>query len=381
MKIVYCIAGTYNSGGMERVLANKANFLGAHGHEVTIITTDQRGQRPFFPMDERIVYFDLDVNYEENNGKSFFNKLRKYPFKIWRHKKRLAKLLNDIHADIVVSMFCNDAFILPFIHDGSKKVLEVHFSRFKCLQYERKGIWKLVDKYRNSREIRIASRYNRFVVLTHEDLKYWGNLSNINVIPNARTFVCDKPAELNNKVVLAVGRYDFQKDFERLIDAWAMIGMKIKGWKLEIIGDGAQRNAMLQQIEKLGLTDNVELKKVPALQMRDLYANASIYALSSRFEGLPMVLLEAQSAGLPIVSFACKCGPKDLIEDGVNGFLIEEGDTAGLAKGILRLMEDEALRKKMGAASYQNSEKYAEDTVMIQWMDLFNDLIKESRDR
>ena len=378
MKIVYCIAGTYNSGGMERVLANKANFWVAHGHEVTIVTTDQRGKRPFFPMDERIVHFDLDVNYEENNGKSFFNKLRKYPFKIWRHKKRLAKLLNDIHADIVVSMFCNDAFILPFIHDGSKKVLEVHFSRFKCLQYERKGIWKLVDKYRNSKEIRIASRYNRFVVLTHEDLKYWGNLSNINVIPNARTFVCDKPAELNNKVILAVGRYDFQKGFERLIDAWAMICRKIEGWKLEIIGDGAQRNAMLQQIEKLGLTDNVVLKKVPASQMSDLYANASIYALSSRFEGLPMVLLEAQSAGLPIVSFACKCGPKDLIEDGVNGFLIEEGDTAGLAKGILRLMEDEALRKKMGVASYLNSEKYAEDTVMMQWMDLFNGLVSES---
>lgn len=381
MKLIYLIAGTYNSGGMERVLANKANYLVSHGHEVIIVTTDQRGQQPFFPLDERIICYDLGIDYEENNGKSFFNKLLHYPFKQWKHKKRLSKLLNSLHADIVVSMFCNDVSILPQINDGSKKVLEVHFSRFKRLQYGRKGGWKWADKWRNSTDLRMVSRFDRFVVLTKEDQMYWGDLPNIQVIPNAQTFVFEKPAELTNKMVMAVGRYDYQKGFERLIDAWARVCSKVDDWKLEIIGDGVLRSKMLQQIEEKGLNNKVILKRLPADRMQDAYTNASIFALSSRFEGLPMVLLEAQAAGLPIVSFACKCGPKDLIEEGVSGFLIKEEDIEGLAKGLICLIENEELRKKMGEAAYRNSEQYAEDTIMKHWLELFQDLSNKETDK
>ncbi len=374
MKIVYLIAGTYNSGGMERVLANKANYLVALGHDVTIVTTDQRGQQPFFPLDKRIECYDLGINYEENNGKSFFNKVLHYPIKQWRHKKELSRLLKKLSADVVVSMFCNDASIVPQIKDGSKKVLEVHFSRFKRLQYGRTGLWKLADKWRSNNDIRVVSRFDRFVVLTQEDKTYWGNLPNIQVIPNARTFSFEKPAALTHKTVMAVGRYDYQKGFERLIAAWKQVCSKVDGWKLEIIGDGPLRQQMLQQIEENGLSDSVILKKLPADQMKDAYTNASIFALSSRYEGLPMVLLEAQAAGVPIVSFNCKCGPKDLIEDGVSGFLVEEGDIEGLANKLVSLMEDEALRQKMGKAAYQNSDRYTEDAIMKQWQDLFQGL-------
>lgn len=105
------------------------------------------------------------------------------------------------------------------------------------------------------------------------------------------------------------------------------------------------------------------------------------FALSSRFEGLPMVLLEAQAAGIPIVSFACKCGPKDLVEEGVNGFLLEEGDMDGLAKRLICLMENGELRKKMGEAAYRNSEHYAEDAIMKQWLDLFQELSNKGTDK
>ena len=299
MKLIYLIAGTYNSGGMERVLANKANYLVSHGHEVIIVTTDQRGQQPFFPLDKRIACYDLGINYEENNGKSFFNKVIHYPFKQWRHRKKLSKLLKRLAADVVVSMFCNDASILPQITDGSKKVLEVHFSRFKKLQYGRKGLWKLADKWRNANDIRVVSCFDRFVVLTQEDQTYWGNLPNIQVIPNARTFTFEKPVELTNKVVMAIGRYDYQKGFERLIDAWAKVCSKVDDWTLEIIGDGALRPKMLQQIEEKGLSSRVILKKLPADRMKDAYTNASIFALSSRFEGLPYRLfcLQMRSKG------------------------------------------------------------------------------------
>lgn len=121
MKLLYCISGTYNSGGMERVLSNKVNYLSAQGYDIVIVTTDQRGQKPFFPLDKRIKCIDIAVNYETNNGKSFFNKLIHYPFKQIKHKYRLERIIQAEKPDIVISMFCNDASFLPLIKDGSKK--------------------------------------------------------------------------------------------------------------------------------------------------------------------------------------------------------------------------------------------------------------------
>ena len=373
MKIVYTIAATYNSGGMERVLANKANWLVRNGYEISILTTDQKGRSSFFELDPRIKVYDLGINYEENNGKSFLNKLLHYPFKQWRHKKALQRLLPELKADVVVSMFDNDAAVLPKIKDGSRKVLEIHFSRFKRLQYGRKGIWGLADELRSRNDLRVVSKFDKFVVLTEEDKGYWGELDNIAVIPNARSFEVESPAELNEKRVIAVGRYCYQKALDRLIDAWSIVCREVEDWKLHLVGDGEDRVQLQKQIEELGLTEKVVLGRA-VTDMKSVYSNSSILALSSRYEGLPMVLLEAQSAGLPIVSFECKCGPKDVLTDGTDGVLVKEGDVEGLAKGILRLIKDETLRKKMGAAAYKNSGRFSEEKVMSKWVDLFNEV-------
>ncbi|MCF0183583.1 MAG: glycosyltransferase family 4 protein [Bacteroidaceae bacterium] len=374
MHIVYNIAGTRHSGGMERVLANKANWLVAHGHRVTIVTTDQCGEQPFFALDSRIECHDLAIGYEANNGASFLNKLVHYPFKQRLHRRRLTELLMRLKADVVVSMFCNDASFLPDIKDGSRKVLEIHFSRFKRLQYGRKGLFALADRWRSRSDIGVVSRFDRFVVLTHEDRGYWGDLANICVIPNARTFTADAPASLDHPMVLASGRYCHQKHLDALIDAWAMVCREMSGWMLRIVGDGEDREALEEQIRSLGLTDSVRLGKVPAAEMRQAYLDASVFALTSRYEGLPMVLLEAQAVGLPIVSYACKCGPRDLIEDGVNGILVEEGDVRAMADGLLRLMRDTDLRRRMGAQAYKDSERYTEEKVMATWETLFNEI-------
>lgn len=375
MKIVYSIAATYNSGGMERVLANKANWLVRNGYEISILTTDQKGRSSFFEFDPRIRFYDLGINYEENNGKSFLNKLIHYPFKQWRHKKALKKLLPELKADVVVSMFCNDVSILPNIKDGSRKVLEIHFSRFKRQQYGRKGIWKIADELRSRNDLKVVSRFDRFVVLTEEDRGYWGDLDNIQVIPNARTFVLDSAAELKEKRVIAVGRYCYQKGLDRLIDAWNIICQSVDDWKLHLVGDGEDRTVLQTQIDRLGLSDKVVLGRAET-DMKSVYANSSILALSSRYEGLAMVLLEAQAAGLPIVSFECKCGPKDVITDGGDGYLVEEGNVAQLAEKLLKLINDEELRRRMGAEAYRNSERFSEERVMAQWVELFNEVIK-----
>ncbi len=374
MKILYSIAGTYNSGGMERVLANKANWFVAHGHEVIIVTTDQRGESPYFPLDARIKCYDLAINYEENNGKSFLNKLIHYPFKQWKHKVRLTALLKELRPDIVISMFCNDASFIPSIKDGSKKILEIHFSRFKRLQYGRKGLWRLADWWRYKTDARVVSRFDKFVVLTHEDKEYWGNLRNMCVIPNARTFEVNQPATLEAKKVIAVGRLNHQKGFDRLIDAWSIVDNVVSGWKLQIVGDGELREQLQYNIRELGLSNQINIGRAEK-DMMSVYKDASILAMSSRYEGLPMVLLEAQAVGLPIVSFDCKCGPKDVIENGVDGFLVEDGDIEQLAQKLVVLMQDANLRKQMGSAAYAHSERYSEERIMKQWTDLFDEVM------
>ena len=373
MKIIYCIAGTCHSGGMERVLANKANYLTEHGYEVVIVTTDQQGLPPFFPLAEQIRCIDLGINYEENNGKSFANKLLHYPLKQYRHQKRLAAILKREKPDITVSMFCNDAGFITRINDGSKKVLEIHFSKFKRLQYNRKGLWRLADLWRSKQDEKTVRRFDKFVVLTEEDKGYWGNLPNITVIPNANTFATPQTAALENKKVIAVGRYTHQKGFERLIEAWHILSPEFPDWRLDIIGDGEERDKLQHLIRFYHLEEQITLAS-PTKSIDKVYLDASVLAMPSRYEGLPMVLLEAQAFGLPIVSFACKCGPKDIVADGETGFLVEENDIEGLARQLAKVMKDKNLRKQMGRKAKEVSLRYAEDAVMAKWTALFDSL-------
>lgn len=373
MKIIYCIAGTCHSGGMERVLANKANYLTGHGYEVVIVTTDQQGLPPFFPLAEQIRCIDLGINYEENNGKSFANKLLHYPLKQYRHQKRLAAILKREKPDITVSMFCNDAGFITRINDGSKKVLEIHFSKFKRLQYNRKGLWRLADLWRSKQDEKTVRRFDKFVVLTEEDKGYWGNLPNITVIPNANTFATSQAAALENKKVIAIGRYTYQKGFERLIEAWNILSPGFPGWKLDIIGNGEERDKLQDLIHAYHLDGQVTLVS-PTKSIDKVYLDASVLVMSSRYEGLPMVLLEAQAFGLPIVSFACKCGPKDIVTDGETGFLAAENDIKGLALQMAKVMENTQLRKQMGRKAKEASRRYAEDAVMAKWTALFDSL-------
>ena len=366
MKLVYCIAGTRHSGGMERVLTNKANYWVNHGHEVLIVTTDQCGEAPYFTLDSRVRCVDLAINYEENNGKGIWNKLIKYPFKQYLHRKRLAEILRAENPDCTISMFCNDASFLYRIKEGGRKFLEVHFSRNKRMQYGRSGIWKWADKFRSHLDKKCIRHYEKFVVLTEEDSALWGISDNIVVIPNASGIHVDEAASLDAKNVLAIGRLTYQKGFDRLIAAWSMVHDKHPEWRLTIVGDGEEKKNLLHQIKLLGMEDCVVIKSATK-DVQSLYMNAAFVAMSSRYEGLPMILIEAQCFDLPIVSFDCQCGPKDIITDGIDGFLVPEGDVGQLAEKMDCLMCDEQLRKRMGCAAKEASHRYDEQVVMEKW--------------
>lgn len=372
MKIAYCILGTFNSGGMERVLANKTNYLAKLGHDISIITTDQKNRKPYFDLHASIKQIDLGINYTENNSSGFLKKIFDYPRKQALHKKLLAEKLSEIQPDICVSLFDHEVGLLPDMNDGSKKIVEIHFSRFKRLQYGRKGLWKFIDKYRSNKDLRTVQKFDKFVVLTQEDKSYWGDLPNIVVIPNANSFPVAQRSQLDSKNVIAVGRYDYQKRFEDLIDVWKLVHQEEPDWKLNIFGKGPERENLQNQINKLGLEDTLILKE-PVRDIDKQYLSSSMIAMTSRYEGLPMALLEGQASGLPLISYTCKCGPKDIIQEGKNGYLLEEGDKVGMANKILTLIRDPELRDSMGQQAFEMSNNFSEAMVMEKWIQLFND--------
>ncbi len=371
MKIAYCLAGTYNPGGMERIVVGKANWLAAHGYEVAIVTTEQAGRPDFFPLNENISRVDLDIMYSETLQLSpipkFFDRTRRMKW----HRKKLTTFLFDFRPDITISTFGNEVTFLPKIKDGSKKIAEIHFSRWFRLQANRRGVWKWIDKVLTWQDKKALSRYDKFVGLTHEDLKNWNNVPNVEVIPNFVTIKPPKhPATLSQKSMIAVGRLAYQKGYERLIAAWAIVYIRFPDWKLNIYGGGELQSVLQHDIDTRHLESVITIHK-PVSDITSRYLESSAFVLSSRFEGFGLVLTEAMACGLPLISYTCPCGPRDIIQDGYNGLLVPEGDVEALANAIIKVIEDRELRLEMGRNALEESKKYLQDDIMPRWVDLF----------
>lgn len=376
MKILYCTHSTYNPGGMERVLLNKVTYLSQlPGWEVSIVTTDQHHRPPFYPFPEKVCMTDLDINYSDDNDKGAWKKIFGYLRKRKEHKRKLTALLEKERPDIVVSLYPSESSFIPDIKDGSKKVLELHFCKFFRLQYGRKGLLGWIDKLRTRQDERIVRRFDKFVVLTHEDKGYWGNLPNIEVIPNAAMQVSESCSDVKNKRVIAVGRLDYQKGFDRLIEAWEWIQRtgEWADWRLDIFGQGEWQEMLQQMIDEKGLQDTVRINK-PTKQIGEEYVKSSLLVMSSHYEGFPMVMIESMACGLPVVSFDYKCGPKDIIQHGINGLLVPEGDIKALANAMMEVMTDETYRRMLSRNARKVVDTYSEEAVMARWIRLFTSI-------
>lgn len=376
MKIIYCTHSTYNPGGMERVLLNKVTYLSALPEwEVSVVTTDQHQRPSFYPFPEKVRMTDLEINYSDDNDKGIWKKITSYLCKRKEHKRKLTALLLKEKPDIVVSLYPSESSFIPDIKDGSKKVLELHFNKFFRIQYGRKGIIGLIDRWRTRQDERIVRRFDKFVVLTNEDKGYWGGLPNIEVIPNAAIHVSKNYSEVKNKRVIAVERLDYQKGFDRLIQAWKLVQHtgRFSDWKLDIFGQGEWREMLQQMIDKQGLQNTVKINP-PTNAILNEYVHSSLLVMSSNYEGFGMVLVEAMSCGVPVISFDCKCGPKDIIQPGINGLLVPNGDIQALADAMMKVMEDEAYRKMLSLNARKVVDTYSEQAVMSQWILLFTSI-------
>lgn len=379
MKIIYCTHSVCNPGGMERVLVNKVTYLVEKLHwDVSIVTTDQKNRPAFYPLPEGVRMTDLGINYSDDNVKHPIGKIFGYLLKRRTHRKRLTELLMREKADIVVSLYPSESSFIPKIKDGSKKVLELHYCKFFRLQYGRSGLLGWIDRWRTKQDKRIVSRFDKFVVLTKEDQGYWGNLPNIEVIPNAAKFMGNEFSDVLKHRVIAVGRLDYQKGFDRLIRAWGIIQQheRFKEWQLDIFGQGEWHDMLQQMIVNLGLSDTLHINKPTNLIGKE-YAQSSLIVMTSNYEGFGMVLVEAMACGVPAIAFDCKCGPKDIINNNENGILVHNGDIQGLADAMMRLMEDENLRKRMSEEAKKVVDTYSEETVMKQWTKLFESLVEK----
>lgn len=378
MKIIYCIADIYNPGGMERVLLNKLRYWVRSGdHELLVVTTDQNGRPPFYAFPPEVRMVDLGIGYKEDKDKRPLAHLISYLRRRRLHRRKLTRLLMDEKAQIVVSLYPSESSFIPQILDGSKKVLELHFSRNFRIQYGRKGITGMVDRFRSKQDLKIVSRFDRFVVLTREDARYWGNLPNLQVIPNAAP---EHPAvrrKAGNKRVIAVGRLDYQKGFDRLLDAWALLEPSLlESWHLDIFGQGEWESMLWDKIEELGIDTSVSIHH-PSKDIFREYASSDFLVMTSHYEGFPMVMVEAMSCGVPVLSYDFQCGPRDIITPGKNGLLIKEGDIIGLAHAMKRMMLNEVMLESMSEHALEVSSVYSEASVMAQWESCFKQLLHE----
>lgn len=379
MKLIYCTHSICNPGGMERVLLNKIAYLVKHTDwEILLITTDQKNRPSFYPLPEGVRWMDLDINYSDDNDKGTIQKIKGYLRRKKIHRQKLTAILNKEKADVMVSLFPSESSFYPSLKDGSKKVLELHFNKFFRLQYNRSGLMGLIDRLRTWQDERMVRKFDKFVVLSQEDKGYWGAMPNLCVIPNAALRMSETYAEGDKKRVIAVGRLDYQKGFDRLIDAWRIVqqNKEYADWHLDIFGKGEWKEMLQAQIDGYGLQESVKLN-APTQQIGKEYTNSSMLVMSSNYEGFPMVMIEAMACGLPAVSFDFKCGPKDIIRHGENGLLVKNNDIQGLAEAMMKLMGNEELRRQMSLEARKITDIYSEEVVMKKWVLFFERLAGE----
>lgn len=379
MKIYYIYTALVTKGGADRVIAEKANWLAEHGHEIAIITDTQMGREPAFPLSPKVRLIDLAVDFSQEYGHGFFVRIWMY-FKLMRQYRRMVTdvLMKD-RPDIVISTLGRDISFITKIKDGSKKIGEAHttkhFIRNFHLLEQRNVIFKYLTKYFRWKMDCQVSKLDALVLLTEEHKCDWGDIVPTYVIPNSFPFYPDKPSLCENKQAIIVGRYNNAKGYRYLLDAWKLVHEKHPDWIINAYGSGEYEDIIRQKIVEFHLEDSFILNN-PTDYIVEAYLQSSIYVMSSRYEGFPMVLLEALACGVPCVSFDCPHGPRNVITDGKDGFLVDYLNCKDLAEKICLLIEDDELRKEFGSNARKYVLRFSPDVIMPQWLSLFESIIK-----
>lgn len=380
MKIVYLYTALSTIGGADRIIIQKANYLAEKmKHEVYIIT-DSQGKHPvIFPLSTKVKHIDLNINFGKQYSHGFILRGYYYFTLMYVYQRRLSKLLKLIKADIVISTLGRDMDFLPQLNDGSIKIGESHISKPFCRNLhllERRGFpYKQIAHYWRKKLENRVRKLDALIVLTKHDADKWKPIKDAYVIPNSLPFFPQQGSTCKEKKIISVGRFNEQKGYDRLIQAWGKVCQKHNEWNLYIYGEGEDQAMLEKLIKENEITNRVKLCS-PVSDIQSKYLESSIYVMSSHFEGLPMVLLEAMACGIPCISFDCPYGPAEIIKNGDDGILIENGNIEKLTEAICYLIENEDKRIFMGKQARINIQRYTKEPIMKQWENLFKSLMK-----
>ena len=349
-----------DSGGGERVAVSLANEL-TKKYEVHLIGITTKQSDLFFEINSQVKYsnfFDHRVRLSKN---------------ILKISKMLKKyfLDNEIEVAFGIGIFANVFLSLSGIGISTKVVLCDHTNSITA----NRELSQKVQRYVGTK---LA---DKIITLTQEDRKNY--IRKYGISENRIAYIYNwKENRLSNipyndesTKIVTVGRFDYQKGYEYLIQVAKKVLAKMPDWTWEIYGSGNQDEVdkIKDLIIKNDLQDKLVIKGLEKNQDM-IYGDKGIYVMTSRYEGLPLVLLEAQQYNLPIVSFSCPTGPSEIVEDGVNGYLIDCYYTDKMSEKLLELMEDSNLRTSFSNHAMDNMEKFDKDKIIQQWIDLIEEM-------
>jgi glycosyltransferase involved in cell wall biosynthesis len=368
MKIVLYTPSIHTGGGTERVLVNLSNELANRGYHI-IILSQTIGKNYLYDLNKTVLVKQLC--YDKINQK--YGKLF------------LFRVINKLFGSIILQFEMQRSIskdILTIITFSNSILLECFKTSFrkKLIAFEHWPYWKARKNLKLKNKIdKIYPKLKRVIVLTQHDKKIYDLLGcNVTIIPNSYSHYPEIPANLIFKNVLSIGHFNDQKRRDLLIKSWKIVNDKNPDWTLIIVGDGKLKLECIQQIEKLNLQNSIQIIE-PTNEINKYYLKSSIFILSSEYEALPLVLIEAKTFGIPCVSFDIETGPKEIIRDNIDGFLVPFADYKMLAEKTSVIIENIALRKEFGkAARIDALEKYKPKVIYDKWDELFK-IIKTSQ--
>jgi len=364
LKLLYITNGINGPGGLERVLSIKASMLAdTFKYDVNILTLNQ---------DSNALFYDFSSKIKFHNINAIGNPLQY----IKQYRAGIKHQIAAIKPDII--LVCDDGLkglMLPLvIGKPCPMVYERHVSKNIEIKTDKRSLFfKIMNRFKFKCMDFGASFYDAFVVLTQGNLNEW-HLKNIQVISNPLSFYPSEVSTLTNKKVIAVGKQCYQKGYDRLLQSWKLVSEKHPDWQLAIYGTIDESQKLNNLAKELNIETTVTFYP-PVKNINDKYQQASIYAMSSRYEGFGMVLTEAMAYGVPCVSFNCPYGPSDIIANEVDGFLVSNGDISKFSEKIIALIENETLRHRMGTLAKEHVKRFLPDVIVPQWDALFNTLI------
>lgn len=359
MKLLYITTRISGAGGLQRILSVKTDYLVKKGYEVVIAVTNADDDEMIYNFNEEIEIITITPN---RNKLHYFNS----------YKKHIRSLTDKISPDIVI--VCDNGikgFLIPLIIKKYPLIYERHGSRFLEIEETGRGLLTTFTKkiiYHLTGFL--ASKFDEIVVLNEAARKEW-NFKNISLIPNPLWFEAKNISPLNKKIAIALGRHVYEKGYERMFEIWSNVTKKHPDWILKIYGKDNPDYNMKALAEYYNISKNVVFE-APQCNIIKAYQEASVCLLTSRSEGFGMVLIEAMACGVPCIAYDCPVGPSDIIEDGLNGYLIENGDKEAFVEKLNLLIEDYKHRQLLGAYAKDSVKRFDLNTIMEKWEKLFN---------